>query len=340
MRLILATIFFIITLGAEASVPKGYKISGEAEGLSGRMVYLACTRGGFQIIDSAKIVDGKYLFEGDSIITDRYFIRCRPHSVDLILEPGADIHIKEFNRNKIEIRKGGEQLLLNQYYNFLPELELDERSFVLRESKRVEYILHNPKGMAAIVAAAECLMPTYKQMETIFSLIDTISYRHTYTYKDLVEKRKALAGKWMVGKTAPGFTAQSIDGKSINLSQFRGEYLLLDFWASWCAPCREKGRVIAKNIDKLKALGITVISLSMDDDKTRWMDASEKDGITWMNLSDLRGLKNSSIAADYRVTSVSRFFLIDPNGYIVSQDPSLYDILKGNLSPESDVDWK
>lgn len=310
----------------------------EAE--DGVMVYLSNVTTQYQIIDSCEIKDNKFFFEGDSIVTDRYFIRSKVfYGIDITLEPGSnfDISIEDSNNFSLKVLNGKEEELLNNYQNY-SMFELDKIDDLReREEKRIEYILNNPQGIAAIIATDQTLILKYKEIEEIFSVIDTVNYTHTSIYKSIVDKRKELNRKWMVGKTAPGFSALDTRGKEHNLSDYRGKYILLDFWASWCAPCRVKGKIISENLDKLKEHGIEVISYSLDDNKHAWLNASNEDGIRWLNISELTGLDKNTVAENYKVTNLPTMFFINPDGVIISQNPALEEIIAGNLSPESDM---
>ncbi|UKN02138.1 AhpC/TSA family protein [Paracrocinitomix mangrovi] len=122
------------------------------------------------------------------------------------------------------------------------------------------------------------------------------------------------------GDLAPDLAFQNPDGKTIKLSDLRGKIVLLDFWASWCMPCRMENPNVVRTYEKYKDQGFTVYSVSLDEDKQRWIDAIAKDNLSWPNhVSDLKGWY-SDAASIYDVRSIPATFLIDREGRIVGQD--------------------
>lgn len=105
----------------------------------------------------------------------------------------------------------------------------------------------------------------------------------------------------------------------INTKRFKGKYLLVDFWASWCGPCRAENPNIKKAYDKYKNNGFEIISVSLDNNKQSWKNAIKKDSLTWTHVSDLKGWQNE-IALKYCIRSVPSNFLLDKDGKIIAKD--------------------
>lgn len=124
-----------------------------------------------------------------------------------------------------------------------------------------------------------------------------------------------------VGKLAPGFTQSDTAGKAVSLQDFRGRYVLVDFWASWCKPCREENPYVVQAFQQYKDKGFTVLGISLDrpGDKAKWLEAIHADGLTWTHVSDLRYWKNE-VAVLYGIQSIPANFLIDPQGKIVGRN--------------------
>lgn len=142
--------------------------------------------------------------------------------------------------------------------------------------------------------------------------------------------RNSVAGKVMtarlktakkvdVGKPAIDFVQNDTEGKPVSLSSFKGKYILLDFWASWCGPCRAENPNVVKAYHKFKDKNFEIIAVSLDDKKELWLKAIKADGLPWIHISDLKGLKNA-VAELYDARAVPQNFLIGPDGMILAKN--------------------
>jgi peroxiredoxin len=187
------------------------------------------------------------------------------------------------------------------------------------------FILANPDSYLSLLALNSVGGPSPDPAE-LEALYNSLSPRlkNTETAKVFKHSLDALKNT-AVGVTAPDFTQADVNGVPVSLSSFRGKYVLVDFWASWCPPCRQESPNLVKAYNKYKDKNFTILGVSLDkaDGKSAWLNAINNDGLHWTQVSDLK-FWNNAVAGLYYITSIPSNFLIDPNGKIIARD------LRGN----------
>jgi len=140
-------------------------------------------------------------------------------------------------------------------------------------------------------------------------------------YGNYLQTMIAEAKITAVGSMAMDFTQPDTSGVPVSLSSFRGKYVLLDFWASWCGPCRAENPNVVANFKKFSPKNFTVLGVSLDrpGQRDKWLQAIYKDGLTWTHVSDLQ-FWNNAVAQQYRVQGIPQNFLIDPEGRIIAKN--------------------
>jgi thiol-disulfide isomerase/thioredoxin len=160
--------------------------------------------------------------------------------------------------------------------------------------------------------------------ETDTALMDQMVsiYQQKYPNYDLTRQlvNKVNATKRIaIGAIAPGFVSTDTSGKKIDLKGYRGKYTFVEFWASWCAPCREESPTLVRLYNEYKDKGFAILSVSIDKNTAQWKNAIRQDGYTWGNVCDLNGY-GGPVAALYTVTAIPNSFLLDKDGRIIAKN--------------------
>ncbi|MBL1409885.1 TlpA disulfide reductase family protein [Sphingobacterium faecale] len=204
------------------------------------------------------------------------------------------------------------------------------------ESLRADYMAQYRKEMASFTTQAvafakanhdnlagfyamSVLDPDISENELI-AYVDTlgelfVDNRTVSQFKEEVAKLRKLA----IGQPAPEIIAYTPNNKTVKLSDFRGQYVLVDFWASWCVPCRKENPNIVRLYNSYKDKNFTVLGVSLDNNPGSWMRAVEEDKLEWTNISDLKAW-SSDLVLDYRIKAIPASVIVDPSGIIIGKN--------------------
>ena len=189
-----------------------------------------------------------------------------------------------------------------------------------RQTITIGFVSLHPASVVSATEVLEMFMynPDPRTFDSVFHLLDS-SILRTPTGKELI-KRLEIAKRTDIGQPAPLFTMDDQMGRPIELSKQLGKYLLIDFWASWCGPCREDNPNLVKAYQEYGEKGFGIVSVSLDSEKDRdkWLEAIRKDKLTWVHVSDLKGWENAA-ARTYGINGIPMNFLLDPEGRIIAK---------------------
>lgn len=362
MKKYLIPLFLIFFVACSTHKQDGYKISGEITGeIPEELVFLKTQKDNKEVtLDSSKFVDGKFLFSGKVELPEMYYITIgNQNPIPLFVENtlitikanidslskaeivGSKINDKYlayqtaslvFNAEMMKIynqmKSTEDENLINDFNSKLDSLYEAKISFTKA------YVKDNGNSVIAPFLISKRLIYSLelKELEELTNIIAPEIKNSVYT-KTLIERIELLR-KLQAGMPAPEFTQNNTVGKPVSLTDFRGKYLLIDFWASWCGPCRRANPTVVKVYKKYSKKNFTVLGISMDDNKENWLKAIEDDGLIWEQVSTLEGWKNP-VGKLYGVNSIPHAILIDPDGKIVKRgvhaeelDEILKDLLK------------
>ncbi|MEI3797776.1 MULTISPECIES: AhpC/TSA family protein [unclassified Chitinophaga] len=182
-----------------------------------------------------------------------------------------------------------------------------------------QFITSHPKSIASIWLMMNELRSRLEPEEfrQLFESLDK-SVQESQYGQSVTAYVKSLKAN-VLNVAADDFSQEDTKGKPVKLSSFRGKYVLVDFWASWCGPCRQENPNVVKAYNRFKDKNFTILGVSLDDNRDRWLRAIDQDGLAWTQVSDLRGWGNE-VAVQYGVQSIPTNFLVDPTGKIIARN--------------------
>ncbi len=352
----------------------GYEINGTAVQFAEKdMLFLEAQNDmELMIVDTAFVEKGKFHFEGKQESPELYFISIKGQQgkLPVILENGIinmtvnkdsiqkstiggtfnndelqKFKTNDINQVKVEMkayeRMNNQKMIeANQSGNLavMAELQKGYQEFLDRiEVLNNKYIDSNPTSYVSVLLLEDMLYNPTSDIQKIKKQFNNLS-------ADLKKTKKGIAisdtftkmSQTEVGNTAPNFTAPNPDKKPVSLSDIKGKLILIDFWASWCKPCREESSHLVKIYKDFNPLGLQIISVSLDQDDEKWKTAIREDQLAWNHVSNLQSW-NEPIAKLYHVKSIPATFLVDQKGIIIAKDlrqDDLYQKIKEILKKE------
>lgn len=348
MKKIIIYIAVIALLAACAKTPS-FKITGEIKNQEGT-IYLTHVVDGERVkADSAELVEGKFTFMGTVNGPEYYRLTFKSNqyaNIPIIIENSV-INFQADMKNPAanEITGSASQDVLNKYNKLLiPFNEKADKilkhyseAYEAKDDKKVEEILaeyeknednkkavtmkfikDNNKTFAAALLASQQRIEDADKIDELVASLDPSLMDHNLVI-GMKEKANALR-KVAIGKMAPDFTMDDPEGNSITLSSLFGKgYILVDFWASWCGPCRGENPNVVIAYNKYHDKGFEILGVSYDDNKEKWLEAIEKDQLSWKHVSDLKAWGNLTQKL-YCISGIPSNVLLDKEGKIIAKN--------------------
>lgn len=290
--------------------------------------------------DTVKAVNGKFTWTAPMSEAQRVVIFFSKRTLELYKEShNITITGSADSLDKVTITGSQAQLDANTYHWLIKPLD-DSAALLYDKYKKVskeeQVVLEEKLEMIRSEKRVMAKQFIRAHPESFFSLSMVSSFAYSEDYRDLFSLYEALGqsikaskeGKRFaerlailkhrsIGEQILDFTQNDVNGKPVSFSAFKGKYVLVDFWASWCAPCRAENPNVLKAYNTYKDKNFTVVGISLDTKSENWKKAIKDDGMPWTELSDLKGWKNE-LATYYGIQGIPSTLLIDPKGKIIA----------------------
>lgn len=337
-----------------------FTISGTVEnpGSLKKIFLLEADSANIAVVDSTNLNDqGKFEFKHKAPYANLYKLRVGGSIFDLIAKNGDAIDfstsltdnshaykisgsddsekIKEFN--KISNFYGDKSAKITQEYQdkaqaigkesdslikiYLPIFQQNIKEY---SAEILKFVNSNKNSLAGFYAATSLDQGKFEQQLIGYSEAIKDNFKDNPGVQKFI-KQMADLKPVSIGHKAPDFTIAGIDGKPIKLADYKGKYVMLDFWASWCAPCRQENPNVVKQYAIYKPLGLNILGISLDQDKTKWEQAVNADKLTWGHGSDLKNFEGPTERL-YHIEAIPSNFIIDPQGIIVAKNVTGADL--------------
>ncbi|WP_268224476.1 TlpA disulfide reductase family protein [Sinomicrobium oceani] len=344
-QLFIMAISAVLCFGcAQKASEKDHKarVSAHIEGLEDTQVLIYYRDKDDRKTDTIRVTNGQFTWETDMPEPQKVTMMFPKRYVEIFIESGnIEITGNSDALQELDVKGSELQDEANKYYLTLKDLtdresvifgqygdageeerhDLQKKLGAIRSEKRKRgkaYITQHPESMFSLSLVSDRAMTgNYEDIKLLYGLLDA-SVLKSGMGKSLTERLDVLK-RSAIGETILDFTQNDVEGHPVSAADFRGKYVFIDFWASWCGPCRAENPNVLKAYNTYKDKNFTVLGVSLDDDGARWKKAIEEDGLPWVQVSDLKGFENE-ISGYYGIRGIPSTLLVDPEGKIIAKD--------------------
>lgn len=349
-------IYKIVLLAAAFAVSScsennGFVVEGQITGSDVKKVYLERVAGTVSIIDSFEIGDnGKFKFVGTEPKRGIYRLNFQNvRAIDLVLDNSSDVSLTvdaKSKMNEYDVQGSEASIKIKDInsilYNTYKKVESLQNTFAEKQSdpniENIRIDLEKQYQQAIEAQVADLKAFTEQNDDALVDLyaVSYLNVDENYDFiKSVIEQNKDKVAESdytqeyfdkfnayasvAVGAMAPDINLSTPEGKQISLSSLKGKVVLIDFWASWCGPCRKENPNVVKIYNQYKSKGFEIYGVSLDRNKEDWVKAINDDKLTWIHVSDLK-FWESEAAALYKVEAIPATFIVDREGKIVAKN--------------------
>lgn len=296
-------------------------------------------------LDSTLVADGKFEFKGEVDLPTKANFRIKnplpiswtPFIIDpstLIMEVDTTTMISDKKRRISIVSKvvggGATTLMIDSFQKVVaPKVmaaKTNEEQMRIFVSEAKVFMKSNPNQIAPLSVISNAYnIFSDEDLKEIYSNL-SIKLRSA-SYAKIIKRKIDKGEIALVGTTIQDFQQADMNGKMISISSLRGRYILIDFWASWCGPCREENPKLIKLYKEYKGKSFEILGVSLDTQRDLWLSAVKKDKLPWLQVSDLKGFDNV-VSRSFKISSIPDNVLIDKEGKIIAKNLSYEELEK------------